>query len=35
MKLIHYKFLTIALTVFLVSGIVFWIQNIAPNLIKK
>ena len=35
MKLIHYKILTIALTIFLVGGTVSWIQNANPNSIKK
>lgn len=35
MKLIHYKILTIALTIFLVGGAVSWIQNSNPNSVKK
>ena len=35
MKLIHYKILTIALTVLLVAGGVYWIQNVGLNSIKR
>ncbi|MEK7624657.1 MAG: hypothetical protein AAB404_03000 [Patescibacteria group bacterium] len=35
MKLIYYKLSIIALTIFLVSGIVLRIQNTGPGLIKK
>lgn len=35
MKLIYYKLSIIALTIFLVSGVVLWIQNTSPNLIQK
>lgn len=35
MKLIHYKILTIALTILLVAGGVYWIQNAGLNSIKR